>query len=111
MRRALGPRADGTSAETGLLDSWPTNGPPLVWDKAIGTGYSAPSVRGNLLVLHHRLGKLVEIGTIYTTVAGLLNVLAIYDALEGPAFVEGEEPAAATPSLTPTEAIQAGGSA
>ncbi len=60
--------------------------------------------------LHHRLGKLVEIGTIYTTVAGLLNVLAIYDALEGPAFIESEEPAA-TPSLVPSEAIQAGGSA
>jgi hypothetical protein len=36
-------------------------------------------------------GKLVEIGTIYTTVAGLLNVLAIYDAYEGPAYQENEE--------------------
>ena len=36
--------------------------------------------------LHH-LGKLVEIGTIYTTVAGLLNILAIYDAFEGPAYL------------------------
>src|SRR5438445_6588800 len=53
----LGPRANGISAETGLLDRWPTNGPPLVWEKKIGTGYSAPSVRGNLLVLHHRLGE------------------------------------------------------
>jgi len=38
-----------------------------------------------------RIGKPVEIGTIYTTVAGLLNILAIYDAYEGPAFQEGEE--------------------
>ena len=53
----LGPRANGTSAETGLLDRWPTNGPPLVWDKTIDSGYSAPSVRANLLVLHHRLGN------------------------------------------------------
>ena len=53
----LGPRANGISGETGLLDKWPTNGPPLVWEKKIGTGYSAPSVRGNLLVLHHRLGE------------------------------------------------------
>src|SRR5690348_13934746 len=29
--------------------------------------------------LHPRLGKLVEIGSMYTAVAGLLNVLAIYD--------------------------------
>src|SRR5262249_9186977 len=41
--------------------------------------------------LHPRLGKLVEIGTIYTTVAGLLNILAIYDAYEGPATLEVEE--------------------
>ncbi len=53
--RFLGPRANGTSAETGLLDKWPTNGPPLVWEKEIGSGYSAPSLRGNLLVLHHRI--------------------------------------------------------
>jgi hypothetical protein len=44
----------------------------------------------------HRLGKLVEVGTIYTTVAGLLNVLAIYDAYEGPALLDYEEPVAST---------------
>jgi outer membrane protein assembly factor BamB len=54
--RLLGPRGDNTSSETNLFDRWPTNGPPLVWEKAIGTGYSAPSVLGDLLVLHHRLG-------------------------------------------------------
>jgi outer membrane protein assembly factor BamB len=52
--RFLGPHANGISGETGLLDKWPTNGPPVLWEKQIGTGYSAPSVRGNLLVLHHR---------------------------------------------------------
>lgn len=40
--------------------------------------------------LHPRLGKLVEVGSIYTAVAGFLNVLAIYDALEGPAYSEAE---------------------
>ena len=53
--RFLGPRANGISGETGLLDKWPTNGPPLVWEKEIGSGYSAPSLLGNLLVLHHRI--------------------------------------------------------
>jgi outer membrane protein assembly factor BamB len=51
----LGPRANGISGETNLLEKWPTNGPPLVWQKSIGTGYSAPSVRDGLLVLHHRV--------------------------------------------------------
>ena len=40
--------------------------------------------------LHARLGKLVEVGTVYTMVAGLLNVLAIYDAYDGPAYADDE---------------------
>jgi outer membrane protein assembly factor BamB len=55
--RFLGPRGDNTSRETGLIDSFPKDGPPLVWKREIGTGYSAPSVRGGTLVLHHRLGN------------------------------------------------------
>ena len=54
--RFLGPRGDNTSSETNLLDRWSTNGPPILWEKSVGSGYSAPSVRGDLLVLHHRLG-------------------------------------------------------
>src|ERR1035441_5455601 len=41
--RFLGPHANNISSETGLLDKWPTNGLPLVWEKRIGSGYSAPS--------------------------------------------------------------------
>lgn len=52
----LGPNSDGISAETNLLGRWPESGPPLVWEKSIGTGYSAPSVLGKRLVLHHRRG-------------------------------------------------------
>jgi outer membrane protein assembly factor BamB len=54
--RFLGPNANGVSGETGLLDKWPSNGPRVLWEKSIGTGYSAPSVRGNRIVLHHRIG-------------------------------------------------------
>jgi outer membrane protein assembly factor BamB len=53
----LGPRADGTSTETGLLDKWPANGVPILWKMQTGTGYSAPSVRGERLVMHHRVGN------------------------------------------------------
>ena len=52
----LGPHANGISDETNLLDRWPSSGPPQVWEKKIGTGYSAPSVRDSRLVLHHRIG-------------------------------------------------------
>jgi outer membrane protein assembly factor BamB len=51
----LGSHANGVSTETNLLEKWAANGPPVLWQKEIGTGYSAPSVRGSLLVLHHRL--------------------------------------------------------
>lgn len=53
--RFLGPRGNNISSETGLLERWPSGGPPLVWAKQIGSGYSAPSVRGDRLVLHHRI--------------------------------------------------------
>lgn len=53
--RFLGPRADGKSTETNLIDGWDAKGPPLLWEKQIGTGYSAPSIAQGRLVLHHRL--------------------------------------------------------
>jgi outer membrane protein assembly factor BamB len=39
-----GPNRDGISKETGLLKSWPTDGPKVLWKKAIGDGFSAISV-------------------------------------------------------------------
>lgn len=53
--RFLGPKGNNISAETNLLDPWPAGGPPLVWERQVGAGYGAPSVRGNWLVLHHRI--------------------------------------------------------
>ncbi len=55
--RFLGPLETGVSSETGLLKEWPEDGPPLLWSHKVGTGYSAPSVRGNRLVVHHRIGN------------------------------------------------------
>lgn len=55
--RFLGPRADGASTETNLIDTFPEGGPKIVWQEKIGTGYSVPSVQRGLLVLHHRLGN------------------------------------------------------
>jgi outer membrane protein assembly factor BamB len=53
--RFLGPHETGVSDESGLLSEWPADGPPSVWTVDVGTGYSAPSVRGERLVLHHRV--------------------------------------------------------
>lgn len=47
---------------------------------------------------HKELGRYFELGTLYTMVAGLLNVLVILDAYGGPALPEDEpDPAAKGP--------------
>ena len=41
-----GPRQDGISRETGLLDQWPEKGPAELWRVPLGNGFSAVSVVG-----------------------------------------------------------------
>lgn len=44
----LGLNRDGKSTETGLLKSWPENGPKSVWKiKGLGEGYSSMAIIGN----------------------------------------------------------------
>lgn len=51
----LGPRRDGTSSETHLLDAWGQAGPTLLWERSIGSGFSSPVTSGGRLVLTHRV--------------------------------------------------------
>ncbi len=41
-----GPNRDATSAETGLLRSWPEGGPKVLWSTRMGQGYSAAAIHG-----------------------------------------------------------------
>lgn len=50
----LGPTADGKSTERILLD-WPETGPNVLWFRAVGEGYSAPSVADGRLFVFDRL--------------------------------------------------------
>ena len=52
----LGPNRNGVSPETGLLTTWPREGPPRVWEKQVGAGLSGPVIAGDWLILHHRVG-------------------------------------------------------
>ena len=52
----LGPDRNGHSPETGLLHSLPKKGPPVVWSRDVGEGYSGPVVAGGRLILFHRVG-------------------------------------------------------
>lgn len=54
--------------------------------------YQMPLQESNLESLHGSLGKQFDLALVFTWVAGLLNVLAIWDALEGPAYGIGDEP-------------------
>jgi outer membrane protein assembly factor BamB len=51
----LGLRHSGVSAEQNLNLDWTKSPPPVLWKQQIGTGYSAPSVLKDRLVIHHRL--------------------------------------------------------
>lgn len=42
-----GPTHDGHSAESSIAESWPVNGPPVLWAKEIGAGYSSFAVDGD----------------------------------------------------------------
>lgn len=51
----LGPHQDARSAETGLLSTWPEEGPAVVWSREVGEGYSMPSVASGRLFHFDRL--------------------------------------------------------
>ncbi|MEM6330233.1 MAG: PQQ-binding-like beta-propeller repeat protein [Planctomycetota bacterium] len=53
----LGPGRRSKSPETGLLDAWPEQGPPIAWQAEMGAGYTAPAVSGGRLVHYGRFGN------------------------------------------------------
>ncbi len=51
----LGPTRNGVYAGADLADAWPKDGPPVVWQKKVGQGFSGPAVASGKLILFHRL--------------------------------------------------------
>ena len=45
----LGPSGDSKSTERGILTRWPAEGPPLVWQLKLGSGYGMPSIAAGRL--------------------------------------------------------------
>jgi outer membrane protein assembly factor BamB len=52
----LGPTRDGHSTEKGLRGTFPREGPPVLWSREVGEGYSSPVIAGGKLFLLHRHG-------------------------------------------------------
>ncbi len=61
--------------------------PRSFWDR-----FEAPPDEAYYLDLHRELGKFHELAMTFTMIAGLLNILVILDAVEGPAYGYGDEP-------------------
>ena len=55
------------------------------------TPYEPQNGDDDLAVWNKQMGNAFELGTLYTVIAGLLNVLAIYDAYAGPFTAVPEE--------------------
>ena len=52
----LGPNRDGrAAADEKLADSWPKDGPTVLWQRQVGGGFSGLAVAGNTAVLFHRV--------------------------------------------------------
>lgn len=94
-----------TTGEGGKPIVGPIEGsvPRPLWD-----WYGAPladsdgSPNSQLNQAHRELGPRFELGVVYTMIAGLLNVLAIFDAVYGPAYGDEEVPAPPPGSDPPT---------
>jgi len=64
--------------------------PPLSGQREGNDGFTYRDEYGQptLDTLNYHMARYFELGTVFTMIAGLLNVLAIYDAWGGPVFME-----------------------
>ena len=54
----LGPARNGSYSGKDLAVKWPSAGPPVLWKKDVGAGFSSPVVsQGKLLLFHRKDGK------------------------------------------------------
>lgn len=74
--------------------------------RAFTDWYQVPLEDDAIQEMNRRLGRRYEIALLFTWVAGLLNLLAIWDAYEGPAYGYGDEvdPPEGQPSIAPLAA-------
>ncbi len=68
----LGPTADSKSTETGILTKWPADGPPLVWQLDLGSGYCMPAIAAGRLYQFDRSGDDARLRCLDSRTAKLL---------------------------------------
>ncbi len=52
----LGPTRNATYAGTDLAETWPKEGPAVLWQKKAGSGWAGPVASGGKVIFFHRLG-------------------------------------------------------
>ena len=94
-----GPNRDFTTDSTDLADSWEPAGPPELWRRALGEGYSAILVEDGVLYTHYRIAD-QEIVVALDAASGETSWEYTYSApAEGWTFERGAGPHS-TPSLS-----------
>lgn len=94
-----GPQRSGVSAETGLLQQWPPEGPRLVWRVTnVGRGFSTPVVVGERLYLLSSEGVENELVRAFNVADGML----IWSTRIGRTGKPDQEPNFPTARSTPT---------
>jgi outer membrane protein assembly factor BamB len=53
----LGPNRNGVYTGPAIVPSFPRSGPPSMWTRDVGAGFSGPAVVGDRLVLFHRVNN------------------------------------------------------
>lgn len=72
----LGPTRNGVYSGTDLADGWSKDGPPVVWQKKVGQGFSGPVVAAGKVVVFHRVENRETVDCLETQTGKLLWSLA-----------------------------------
>jgi outer membrane protein assembly factor BamB len=65
-----GPRRDSTSAEKGILRTWPAEGPKVLWTAPLGIGFGGPAVSAGKVYLLDRDDKVGDTLRVYDLANG-----------------------------------------
>ncbi|MEM1354467.1 MAG: PQQ-binding-like beta-propeller repeat protein [Planctomycetota bacterium] len=101
----LGIQQDATSAETGLLDAWPANGPPELWRHDVGVGFAGPAIVDGQVFLNDRVQGEADVLRVFNLDTGEELWQFRYDA-PGRINFPGSR---STPCVTDTHVYMTGG--
>jgi len=52
----LGPNRSGVANDEQLADNWPKKGPPVLWQKKVGSGFAGAAIVAGRAIVFHRIG-------------------------------------------------------